>query len=91
MEFRYLGIWGFQNLDIWNLGISEFGDLDILEFGELGNCLNCCYWKNIIKVVFALVRSGNNKNNKKETGCLLTTATISGFGCGKNIELAIIF
>ena len=32
------------------------------------------------KVVFASVRSGNNKNNNKENAHLLTTAILSGLG-----------
>ena len=58
-------------MDIWIFGIFRF----------LGN------WKKIIKVVFALVRSGKDKDKyNKETGCLLTTATLSGLGRGKKID-----
>ena len=45
-------------------------------------------WKKITNVVFDLIRSGKNNNNKdKETAHLLTMAILSGVGHGKNLGL----
>ena len=69
-------------MEFWNFGIWGFGDLGIWGFWDLGICWNCWNWKKIIKVVFALVRSGPKKDNKKknkENDCLLTTAPLQGW------------
>ena len=76
-----LDIWIFGYLDIWIFGILEFWDFRFWE-----------NWKKITKVVFAIIRSGKDKDNKnKENAHPLTMAILSGVGRGKNYSQMCLF